>query len=118
MVVVLAILGLAAALVAPSMLRGIDAWQRQAQIDALLDQIRALPGDARAAGRAVAIHQKALESDAPPLRVAADWRLEVIEPWTVNANGVCSHGRLRIHNAYGGRDIEVIPPFCSPELEP
>ena len=51
MIVVLAILGLATALVAPSMLRGIDSWRRQAAMDVLIDAIRALPGDARARGR-------------------------------------------------------------------
>ena len=49
MIVVLAILGLVTALVAPAALRGIDSWRRQAELDSLLDQIRALPGNARAA---------------------------------------------------------------------
>ena len=44
MIVVLAILGLATALVAPSAIRGIDSWRRQSELDSLLDQIRALPG--------------------------------------------------------------------------
>ena len=34
------------AMVAPSAIRGIDSWRRQAAMDALLDQIRALPGNA------------------------------------------------------------------------
>ena len=118
MVVVLAILGMAAALVAPSMLRGIDAWQRQAQIDALLDQVRALPGNARASGKPIDITQQALAADDPPLQVGEGWTLRVETPWKVNANGVCGQGRLRIENAYGGREIAVIAPFCSPELQP
>ena len=47
MIVVLAILGMATALVAPAALRGIDSWRRQAAMDVLLDQIRGLPGRAR-----------------------------------------------------------------------
>ena len=37
-VVVLAIMGLVAAVAVPSVIRGIDSWRRQAQVDALLDQ--------------------------------------------------------------------------------
>ena len=55
MIVVLAILGLATALVAPSALRGIDSWKRQAELDALVDQVRALPGTARARGKAIPV---------------------------------------------------------------
>ena len=118
LVVVLAILGMAAALVAPSMLRGIDAWQRQAQIDALLEQIRALPGDARASGRPIEITSQSIVGSAAPLRVAPDWTLQVETPWKVNANGVCGQGKLAIGNAYGVREIAVVAPFCSPELLP
>ena len=42
MIVVLAILGLATALVAPATLRSIDSWQRKAAMDVLVD--RALTG--------------------------------------------------------------------------
>lgn len=38
MIVVLAILGLATAIVTPSLLRGIDSWQRQSELDSVLDQ--------------------------------------------------------------------------------
>ena len=53
MIVVLAILGLAAALVGPSMVRSIDTWRRQAAMDALLDQLRADCGSAMVIGSGV-----------------------------------------------------------------
>lgn len=118
MIVVLAILGLATALVAPSMMRGIDSWRRQAELDALLDQIRALPGNARATGRSIVIDNAALESKTPPLRVASEWTLRVPAPWKVAANGVCAGGKLEIGNDLGSRTLRVDPPFCSPEVEP
>ena len=65
MIVVLAILGLATAMVVPSMLRGIDTWQRQAELDSLLDQIRALPGNARGSGRPIVISKESLGAEAP-----------------------------------------------------
>lgn len=118
MIVVLAILGLATALVAPSALRGIDSWRRQAELDALLDQIRALPGDARASGRAIALSDDALQSDHAPLRVAPGWTLQVPKPWKVNANGVCEGGTVEIGNDYGTRTIAVASPFCDPVVQP
>lgn len=118
MVVVLAILGLATALVAPAALRGIDSWRRQSEIDALLDQVRAMPGDARAQGRAIVVSDAALASPKPPLRVSAEWRLSAPTPWQVSASGVCEGGEVRIGNDYGERRIVVSAPFCDPALQP
>lgn len=118
MIVVLAILGLATALVAPSALRGIDSWRRQAAMDALLDQIRALPGAARGGGREIAISDDALKGAAPPLRIDEGWTLRVHTPWKVNANGACESGEVEVGNAYGVRTIEVASPFCDPAVRP
>jgi prepilin-type N-terminal cleavage/methylation domain-containing protein len=118
MIVVLAILGLATALVAPAALRSIDTWRRQSEQDALLDQIRALPGNARARGRAVEISDAALAAAQPPLHVAADWTLRVPATWRVHANGVCDGGEVEIGNAHGRRVIEVASPFCDPVVQP
>lgn len=118
MIVVLALLGLATALVAPSMLRGIDSWRRQAALDALLDQVRALPGNARASGEPVVVDDKTLAAAPPPLRIDEDWTLTAPVPLTVGANGVCSDGELRVGNRYGERRLKVTAPFCDPELLP
>lgn len=118
MIVVLAIMGLATAMVAPSMVRGIDSWRRQSVIDSLLDQIRALPGTARARGRPVEISNASLAGNAPPLQVPGDWTLSVPADWQVNANGVCNGGKVEIGNALGTRTIRVAKPFCDPALEP
>ena len=118
MIVVLAILGLATALVAPSELRGIDSWKRQAELDALVDQVRALPGTARARGKAILVSAETLASDRPPLRIAPEWTLAVDQPWRVGANGVCEGGRVRVGNAYGSRTLDVAAPFCDPVVRP
>ena len=117
-IVVLAILGLASALVAPAAVRGIDSWRREAQIDALLDAIRALPGNARARGVAIAINEESLGSDAPPLSIEGDWTLSVPEAWSVNANGTSEGGLIRIGNDIGSRTIRVAAPFCDPRVIP
>lgn len=118
MIVVLAILGLVTAIVAPAALRSIDTWRRQSEQDALLDQIRALPGNARASGRSVVVSDETLAASKPPLHVAADWTLQVPATWRVHANGVCDGGEVKISNAYGTRVIKVSSPFCDPVVQP
>lgn len=118
MVVVLAILGLVTALTAPAMLRGIDSWQRKAQFDALVEQIRGLPARARLDGRALRIDKDLLASDATPLKADPGWELVVVTPWTVRPNGLCDSGALDIGSA-GGRTsrVRVEAPFCEPVLD-
>ena len=118
MIVVLAILGLASALVGPSMVRGIDTWRRQAAMDGLLDQLRALPGNARGSGKPIAITDATLGSSTPPLHIDADWTLHVPKPWSVGANGVCHGGEVIVGNAFGERTIHVAAPFCDPSVQP
>ena len=119
MIVVLAILGLATALVGPSAIRGIDSWRRQAELDSLLDQIRALPGDARANGKSITISDQTLKDPAaPPLRVGNDWTLSVPTVWVVNPNGVCQGGDVFLATDYGSRTIAVAGPFCEPVIGP
>lgn len=118
MIVVLAFLGMATAMVAPSMLRGIDSWRRQAALDELMDQVRALPGAARARGLPIVVDAPALASKTPPLAIDEAWVLQVTAPLTVRANGVCSGGQLRVSNRFGERQLKVSAPFCEPELVP
>ena len=118
MIVVLAILGLASALVGPSMIRSIDTWRRQAAMDILLDQLRALPGNARGTGKPITISDATLASAAPPLRIDADWTLRVPEPWSVGANGICRGGEVIVANAFGERTVRVAAPFCDPSVQP
>jgi prepilin-type N-terminal cleavage/methylation domain-containing protein len=118
MIVVLAILGLVTAMVAPSALRSIDTWRRQTAQDGLLDQIRALPGNARASGRPVVLSDQALASADPPLHVDADWTLRVPAAWRVHGNGVCDGGEVEIGNSRGKRVIKVASPFCDPVVQP
>lgn len=111
-IVVLAIMGLVTAVVAPSAIRGIDSWRRQAQADLVIDQIRALPGRARASGRAIDISDESLAADASPLEVGEGWRLHVPTPWTVQANGACAPGVVELHGGHAVVTIDVSAPFC------
>ncbi len=116
MVVVLSIMGLATAMVAPSVFRSIGTWQRQGEVEAMLDQIRGLPAVARAQGRTIVISKQTLSSATPPLHADPGSSLTVPESWSVHHNGVCDGGRVRIDS--GGRQvrIDVAAPFCDPQV--
>lgn len=118
MIVVLAVLGLATALVAPTAIRGIDSWRRQAAMDELVDAIRGLPGQARSRGKTIAVDDASLASATPPLRIGGDWTLAAPTPWQVRANGVCEGGTVLVRNPFGERSIAVSAPFCDARITP
>jgi prepilin-type N-terminal cleavage/methylation domain-containing protein len=120
MVVVLSILGLATAIAAPSVFRSIGTWQRQGQVEGLLDQIRGLPAVARAQGREVLVSEKTLSAAAPPLRAEPGYALATAKPWRVRYNGVCDEGSLTLQGNGGGSPvhIQVAAPFCDPKVLP
>lgn len=120
MVVVLSILGLATAIAAPSVFRSIGTWQRQGQVEGLLDQIRGLPAVARAQGREVLISQETLAAAIPPLRAEEGYSLSTAKAWRVRYNGVCDQGTIALQgggNASPVR-IQVAAPFCDPKVLP
>lgn len=116
MVVVLAILGLVTAIVAPATLRGIETWQRRGEIESMLDQLRGLPAAARAQGRDIVISGDTLAADPPVLHAAPEWTVTTGVTWKVRHNGVCDGGTIRL--AKGGRSatIEALAPFCDPVI--
>lgn len=115
-IVVLAIMGLVAAVATPAVVRGIDSWRRQAQADALMDQLRALPARARAAGRPIEVSAAALAGESPPLHVDEGWTLAVPEPWQVQSNGVCQGGRVELHEGERVLELQATAPFCDPRV--
>lgn len=116
MVVVLAILGLVTALAAPSLLRTIATWQRQSQVDVVLDEIRGLPGRARSSGADIELDDAAVANATGPLAVPEGWSLSVPTPWHVQGNGVCLGGELLLDDGQRTWQIVVAAPFCEPRL--
>jgi type II secretory pathway pseudopilin PulG len=111
-VVVLSIMGLAAALAAPSVIRSVDSWQARAQVDALAEQMRGLPARARGLGRAVVVDDEALAGSAPPLRVPEGWTLSSDAAWTVRANGYCEGGTVDLEREGRRWRLRASAPFC------
>lgn len=120
MVVVLSILGLATAIAAPSVFRSIGTWQRQGQIEGLLDQIRGLPAMARAQGRDVLISTETLGAAIPPLRAEQGYSLATAKAWHVRYNGVCDQGTVTLQGSGSASPvrIQVAAPFCDPKVLP
>lgn len=118
MVVVLSILGLATAMVAPSVMHSIGTWQRRGEVESVLDQVRGLPAVARAQGRDLVINDKSLAAAGSPLHVSAGWTLVTDKEWRVRHNGVCQAGSIAMESSGRKSLIEVTAPFCDPRLKP
>lgn len=117
MVVVLSILGLATAIVAPATLRGIESWRRRGEIELVMDQLRGLPADARERGRDIIISGSTLAADPPVLRVGPEWTATTEAPWRVRHNGLCEGGLIRLSKDGRTTTIQALPPFCDPAIQ-
>ncbi len=116
LLVVLAVLGLAASLATPALLRTVETWQRQSDIDAVMEQVRGLPGLARSDGRSLVIDDDRLASGSAPLWAPDGWTLSAPQPWRVRVDGLCGPGALRMVSDTSGLAIDIVvhAPFCQP----
>lgn len=112
LLVVLSILGVATALAAPAVSGSIDAWRRQAAVDAVVEQVRGWPADARSAGRPLLVTDDPDAADRAELSVPEGWELVVPQPWRVRANGACEGGMLQLLRNGSSVELEVLAPFC------
>lgn len=112
LVVVLALLGLATALVAPAGFRTIDTWRRATEVDAALGSLTALGARAHLQGRALS-----LDAGQIPAGTLAElpegWTVTLQAPLQVQANGACAatRGELRAADGYT-QPFELQAPFC------
>lgn len=115
LVVVLALLGLATALVAPAGFRMIASWRRATDVDAVLGTLVALGSRARQEGRAIQLPA----GEVDPKRMGAlpdGWTLTLDTPLTVQANGACSGTRGEMRHENYVRQFVLQAPFCRGEL--
>lgn len=117
MVVVLSILGLATAIAVPSVLRGIETWQRRGELELILDQVRGLPAFARAQARDIQISRQSLSAADAPLQAEPGSVLTTDKEWRVRHNGVCEGGMIALKSAGRTTRIEVLPPFCDAQVK-
>lgn len=115
LVVVLSIMGLAAALAAPSLIRSVDSWQARSEVESVADQMRGLPASARAAGRTVVVDAETLASADAPLRTGDGWLLRTDAAWRVRANGYCEGGTVVLRRGERSWTLRANAPFCDVE---
>jgi len=109
MVVVIALIALATALVAPPGMRMIRSWQEATEVADVIEQIERLPGAVRAGGNPLVLMD---EADHAPLELPDEWGLLFDTPLTVHANGACSSAQARLQTVHQDIELQILAPFC------
>jgi prepilin-type N-terminal cleavage/methylation domain-containing protein len=116
LVVVLALLGLATALVAPQGFRTIATWRRATDIDATLGALAALGADARTQGRRLSFEAGQLPPDALK-GVPEGWTVVLDAPLVIEANGACRSASGELREGGYVRRFTLEAPFCRIALD-
>jgi prepilin-type N-terminal cleavage/methylation domain-containing protein len=117
LVVVLALLAMATALVAPQGFRMIATWRRATDVDAVLGAMAALGATAQAQGRRIEFAAGPIPADAIA-GVPDGWTIVLASPLTVEANGACSDTRGELRSGGYVRAFALRAPFCRVVLDP
>jgi prepilin-type N-terminal cleavage/methylation domain-containing protein len=114
LLVVLAVMGMVAAIAAPPIARQVEAWRAETAFRDASRQMERLPAAARRAGRGLVL-------DGPEHWPTAlgPWPegLTVSEPIHVEPNGYCRGGRITVSVLGRTREARVAAPFCRVETE-
>ena len=116
LVVVLALLGLATALVAPQGFRTIQTWRRATDIDATLGALAALGATARMQGRALSFEAGPLPHEAIE-GVPAGWTVVLDAPLVIRPNGACGSTTGELREGGYVRRFALEAPFCRISLD-
>ena len=114
---VLALLAMATALVAPQGFRMIASWRRATDVDAALGAMAALGATAQAQGRRLEFAVGPVPATAIP-GVPEGWTVVLARPLTVEANGACSDTRGELRAGGYARAFALQAPFCRVVLDP
>lgn len=117
MVVVLAILGMASTIAAPSVHRMVRSWQNADEVDAVLRRLTLLPTVAQQSGMPMRI-----SSDEPKtlavLKLPKGWSMTLDQPLLVRANGMCNGSTGKLDTGSQGISFRISAPFCRVERLP
>ena len=112
MLVVIGLFALATSLVAPMSYRMAESWRESTRVDAVLQQLAALPLRARDTGRQLELTgADAIEATEFGLRDGIFLERQ-LEPLMVRANGACSHAEGHLQTSRQTIAFVVQPPFC------
>jgi prepilin-type N-terminal cleavage/methylation domain-containing protein len=132
LLIVLALIGMAAAVFGPSLFNQIDAARERSTRDQVLSQITALAAIAQREGSAYAMgapkpddpvmpgvkagevfNPAALDVQAKRIEIPEGWKVIVERPIYFSANGYCSGGRFEIVAPSGVTEaFAIAAPFC------
>lgn len=132
MVVVLALLGLATAMVAPATFRMIQSWRDADEVAQVLAELAALPAAAREQGRELQLasppapaatglastRQPPDPVESAPIALPDGWHLEMDSPLLVRANGACGDATGTLVTTRQQIRFRVEAPFCRIERLP
>lgn len=111
MLVVIGLFALATSLVAPMSYRMAESWRESTRVDAVLQQLAALPLRARDTGRQLEL-TGADATAAADIELPEGWQLVFAQPLMVRANGACSHAEGHLQTSRQTIAFVVQPPFC------
>ncbi len=103
--VVLLIVGLISSIVAPSLFKYLNAFQRKDDINALALQLSQLPLEARLKGADIVL---ASTSELDPKGISAKFEPQLI----VRKNGFCEASEVSVITDGAEKKYKVTPPFC------
>lgn len=134
MVVVVSLLGLATAMVAPAGYRMIGSWREATRVNDVAKALAALPATARAQGRQLRMLPPAdatgtrvfapdrarqdQSADTDLIALPEGWSIRFTEPLVVGANGACSDARGTLVTERQRVDFTIDAPFCHVRLLP
>ena len=112
MVIVLAVMALATAMVAPASYRMIGTWREAGEVEQVMAQLAALPVKARVDGRELRLQPEDGEALAKLVQLPEGWQLKLDAPLRVGANGACGGTRGTLRTLRQTLNFEIDPPFC------
>ena len=108
--VVLVLMSLATAMVLPQLSKAFASLQAKSEFELILLKATGLSSLAFSRGARVVIQNP--NDVVRELAPAKGWRVEIIEPLIVNANGFCLGGELKFEAKGFVESVRFYPPFC------
>lgn len=118
LLIVLALLGLAAAVVVPGLARTYDAIVRSGERADAIRALEGLPLRVRASGRELVLEPADTQALADAAAMPEGWTARVLEPLRIERSGICHPARVRV----AGRDVaetwSILAPGCGVDDAP
>lgn len=112
MVVVMAVLALATALVAPPGYKMVRSWQDASRVDDVFKQLRALPMSVRDTGHEITVRPDQPDDAAPLVQLPDGWQLHFDTELRIRSNGACSDASAVLITGHQRLPFEIEAPFC------